>query len=173
MLERDGFAGRHGRCYPARMHRILAGILPLLLVPPATTACGFSCDTMYKTVPITIARDMTVPISEVGDLTVEACYGFAPKSRCANARVVAGELQTIGPGGLPVPGTDAQQLLVGKVFALPGGGSRIEATMYVDETSNPVVFQVKNPKGAVVASALGYLDWSSDACHPMPSRTSI
>lgn len=155
------------------MHRILAGVLPLLLVPPATTACGTSCDSMYQTVPITIARDMALPMSEVGDLTIEACSGFDPKSRCANARVVAGELRTIGPGGLPVPGTDAQQLLFGKVVALPGGGSRIEATMYVDETSNPVVLQVKNPKGTVVASALGYLDWSSDACHPTPSSSSL
>jgi hypothetical protein len=45
--------------------------------------------------------------------------------------------------------------------------------MYINETSNPVVFQVKNPKGTVVASALGYLEWSSDACHPTPSTSSL
>lgn len=147
------------------MHRIL-GVLSLFLVPPTTAACGTSCDTMYKTVPITIARDMTVPIAEVGDLTVEACYGLDSKSRCASARVVAGELQTTS-GNSVVP------VLSGKVVARPGGGSHIDAIVTVAEDSNPVVFQVKNPKGAVVASALGYLDWSSEACHPTPSQTSL
>ncbi len=148
------------------MYRILAGLFPLFLLPPATAACGTTCDAMYKTVPITIARDMNVPISEVGELTVEACTGLDGKSRCLNARVVAGELQ--GPGG-NVP----FQPLSGKVTARPGGGSRIDATVMVDEDANPVTFQVKNAKGTVVASALGYLEWSSDSCHPTPSSSSL
>jgi hypothetical protein len=164
--KRTTLAGGMNVAPSTTMRRLLFALLPLLSVSP-TTACALAttCDTSYKWATIGVTREMAVPFKDVGNLTVEACYGLDANSRCASARVVAGALQATSTG---IVGE-----LKGTITELPNGRSRIEATFGVGEGSNPVVFQVKDQNGKVVVSALGNIQWSDDACHPKALNTTL